>query len=305
MRDDEPFLRAITDSPDDDLPRLVYADYLDERGDHDRAEFIRVQCELARHDGDYPRRRALWVRQWDLLGEYREQWAEPVRPWVQSFQYRRGFLESVSLGAWAFVCHAEALGRQAPIRHVHLDDAWEEIDKVAAVPGLGRLRSLSLSGNLLRDDDVSQLLQSPYLARLEHLDLERNRLFARAVELLAESPGLAGLRSLKLGANSMGDAAARALALSPRLERLTELDLSWTNTGPLGVVALANENGLPALTALDLRGNQIGYRGVQALLFGPNPMRWTRLALSRQDLSAGQQAELERRFGSEVLYLER
>ena len=42
------FMRTIIERPDDDLPRLVFADYLDERGEHDRAEFIRVQCELAR-----------------------------------------------------------------------------------------------------------------------------------------------------------------------------------------------------------------------------------------------------------------
>ena len=48
MLDREPFLKAIFAAPDDDLPRLVFADYLDERVDHAWAELIRVQCELAR-----------------------------------------------------------------------------------------------------------------------------------------------------------------------------------------------------------------------------------------------------------------
>jgi uncharacterized protein (TIGR02996 family) len=38
------FLAAILDRPDDDLPRLVYADWLDEHGEPERAEFIRTQC---------------------------------------------------------------------------------------------------------------------------------------------------------------------------------------------------------------------------------------------------------------------
>lgn len=42
------FLAAITETPDDDTPRLVYADWLEEHGQSDRAEFIRVQCELAK-----------------------------------------------------------------------------------------------------------------------------------------------------------------------------------------------------------------------------------------------------------------
>lgn len=40
-------LRAILESPDDDTPRLVMADWLDERGDGGRAEFIRLQCRIA------------------------------------------------------------------------------------------------------------------------------------------------------------------------------------------------------------------------------------------------------------------
>jgi uncharacterized protein (TIGR02996 family) len=45
--DELALLRHIEAYPDDDLPRLVYADWLDEQGRHTRAEFIRVQCELA------------------------------------------------------------------------------------------------------------------------------------------------------------------------------------------------------------------------------------------------------------------
>lgn len=41
------FIDAIKRSPGDDTPRLVYADYLDEIGDSERAEFIRAQIEEA------------------------------------------------------------------------------------------------------------------------------------------------------------------------------------------------------------------------------------------------------------------
>lgn len=42
------FANAVRANPADDLPRLVAADWLDEHGAGDRAEYIRVQCELAR-----------------------------------------------------------------------------------------------------------------------------------------------------------------------------------------------------------------------------------------------------------------
>lgn len=48
MSDEPALLRAIREHPDDDTPRLIYADWLDEHGQPGRAEFIRVQCELSR-----------------------------------------------------------------------------------------------------------------------------------------------------------------------------------------------------------------------------------------------------------------
>lgn len=44
MTDDEAFIRAIVASPGDDLPRLVYADYLDERGDP-RGTYLRGELD--------------------------------------------------------------------------------------------------------------------------------------------------------------------------------------------------------------------------------------------------------------------
>lgn len=43
-------LAAILDNPADDLRRLVYADWLEEEGQTERAEFIRMQVKLARSD---------------------------------------------------------------------------------------------------------------------------------------------------------------------------------------------------------------------------------------------------------------
>jgi uncharacterized protein (TIGR02996 family) len=45
---EEGFIRDIIEHTDDDTPRLIYADWLDDHGEPERAEFIRVQCELAR-----------------------------------------------------------------------------------------------------------------------------------------------------------------------------------------------------------------------------------------------------------------
>lgn len=47
-------LKAIAAAPDDDLPRVVYADWLDEHGDAGRAAFIRAQIEMAKHEKNSP-----------------------------------------------------------------------------------------------------------------------------------------------------------------------------------------------------------------------------------------------------------
>lgn len=47
MIDHAEFLATILDRPDDDGPRLVFADWLEEQGEAERAELIRVQCEMA------------------------------------------------------------------------------------------------------------------------------------------------------------------------------------------------------------------------------------------------------------------
>jgi uncharacterized protein (TIGR02996 family) len=41
-------VRRVCRNPDDDAPRLLYAEWLDRQSESARAEFIRVQCELAR-----------------------------------------------------------------------------------------------------------------------------------------------------------------------------------------------------------------------------------------------------------------
>jgi uncharacterized protein (TIGR02996 family) len=45
MTDREALVRAVLAAPEDDAPRLVFADWCDENGDSEWAEFIRLQVE--------------------------------------------------------------------------------------------------------------------------------------------------------------------------------------------------------------------------------------------------------------------
>jgi uncharacterized protein (TIGR02996 family) len=68
------FLLAIIEDPDDVGLRLAFADWLDEQGQPDRADFLRVQCQRARlpeGDGQEPE---LAARERALLAHHTGQW---------------------------------------------------------------------------------------------------------------------------------------------------------------------------------------------------------------------------------------
>jgi uncharacterized protein (TIGR02996 family) len=94
MSDHASFLRAIIDHADEDGPRLVYADWLDERGDP-RGEFIRLQCELERLT-DAGRKAQIETQCHELFIRHRADWEIPG---VDRQIFRRGFPEELTLPA--------------------------------------------------------------------------------------------------------------------------------------------------------------------------------------------------------------
>jgi uncharacterized protein (TIGR02996 family) len=71
--DDPSFLEAIFQSPDDVAVRLVYADWLEERGDI-RGELLRLRVELAGMKEKDRRRKKLLQRERELLPHCDERW---------------------------------------------------------------------------------------------------------------------------------------------------------------------------------------------------------------------------------------
>jgi uncharacterized protein (TIGR02996 family) len=84
------FLDAIWESPDDDVPRLVYADWLEEQG-NPRGQFMRIQCALARGDLEEDRRRQLERQEQELLAVHGQEWLGPTCSPRLFWRFRRGF----------------------------------------------------------------------------------------------------------------------------------------------------------------------------------------------------------------------
>lgn len=137
--DTDPFLRAILAAPDDDLPRYLMADHLDEQGQPERAEFIRVQCELARLTGNpcvacaendcackcagcLLRRRAAELDRLD--GNRTRETIAPLKlihkrdgkeAYLFSVAFHRGFISELTCTAADWLAHADAILGACPI----------------------------------------------------------------------------------------------------------------------------------------------------------------------------------------------
>ena len=141
-------LRAILDDPDDDTPRLVYADWLDEHGDEARAEFIRLQVELAKLEADDERRPEIKEKVERLRQEHGSKWFREVPAWVRSAAvFRRGFVAEVSATAAELLRDGEALFRESPVEALHLLGGARQEDLAVLLrrPWLARVREFGLS----------------------------------------------------------------------------------------------------------------------------------------------------------------
>lgn len=145
--DDPRLLAAIAADPDDDGPRIVYADWLQDHGDP-RGELIAVQCALSRG-----RATDLVERERSLLERHEDEWLARagLRPGEGRFQ--RGFIERVDASA----------ARVA-----------EAVDQLVELPSLRLLRTTVDDGgseaDLLR---IADRLRGRMPAALEHVMIDR------------------------------------------------------------------------------------------------------------------------------------
>ncbi len=279
MTDHDAIVRAICDHPDDDTPRLIYADFLEENGELDRAGFVRAQVELARTPAWEPfavlcRHRQ---RSWSDHGDpFRESLPEFPTGWNLKWHERafhRGLGWRVMVGslhAWEEI--APWLFDHAPVGELHLqapatlDDWW----RFAAASWVRRLRAVHLrAGSPVVP--VRALCASPLTTGITELAFH-----------VATSPGLpilvsdllgtrlgVGLRSLsfRLGEHSGLEDLIRGITTDGvGFDRLTMEMMGLTPD----LIRLWCDRGGPAqLTELDLANNYaIGNVGARLLAAG-------------------------------------
>ena len=128
MSDHDALLAGVLAHPDADLPRLVYADFIEEAGDPLRAEFIRVQCTLAAGQyEDESEKAALELRERYLREKHGPAWLAPLKKKGEPLftprshgLFRRGFVECVWMPAAWFVQKAEKLFAKCPVNELRV-----------------------------------------------------------------------------------------------------------------------------------------------------------------------------------------
>ncbi len=273
MTHEEAFIRAIRETPEDDVPRLIYADWLEERGQSDRAEFIRIQCRLASSVEEGQEQSALLKRAEELLRRHWNEWVGPLRaivgPWRDRYgehwigqeyhpdalhRFQRGFVDTLALDAEDFLRHVEHLKLLVPLRELRLFRAAGRCGLLAREPLLNGLTVLSFMDYydaFLTAVDAAELAKSPYLHSLSALYLGRNSLGDDGVEALVRAPWLTHVAVLDLSDNGLSDRALQALAESPHVTNLRKLFLQKNYFSSAGIDVLRSSPNLRFLKDLD------------------------------------------------------
>lgn len=202
MNDELALLRAIVESPDDTLLRLVYADWCEEHGRDAHAALIRGQCFLDPllrivHDPEYdapgPDARYLSCRQLepDLYHQLLGPMAELMQDPPTNCLLRRGFIETINLigqgTVWEWITMASVVLNRHPVQCLQIFRSYDPtipdqgrtlpadlVQSLIAVPGVEFIPEFDFSGYILGVAGAEVLLASslaPTRLRLRHRDI--------------------------------------------------------------------------------------------------------------------------------------
>jgi uncharacterized protein (TIGR02996 family) len=251
MIEEGTFIAAICASPADDAPRLAFADWLEEQGQSDRAELIRIQCRLDPDRDRYedPAVNALRDRVRDLLrpaDRAESDWTLAVtgqRVLVEP-DWRRGFVDTLRLSAQTFLGYGEQLRERYPLlRSLVLFrlNGWGA--RLAQCPWLRGIRELDLAC-WYADDDARALAASPHLGAVERVvcwsggGLEQGRILARG-------PAWGALKNLHLVARENEHAEGWVAAVNEAAAR------------PVGSVHVVGNELFPIAADFDHEGHYV------------------------------------------------
>lgn len=241
------FFIALKENPDDDAPRLIFADWLQERGGaaaSARGEFLRLNVLRHRLSPDDPSYDLLKRREGELLTEHRWTWLGPLVDAARSWTFERGMIQIAAQGKDLITPEMRAWARTS-------EAAWVDALTITELDG----------------HDASKLASSPLLAHVNRLDFRLDR-SQPAISLLfhaSRSEGLGFLKYLKLEHCGLIPDQIELLVCFPLLRRLTLLDLRHNRLNDVAAHVLSDCLHLRNLFTLRLGGNRFTPEGIALL----------------------------------------
>lgn len=288
-------LHRCKEEPDDDTPRLILADWLEEHGDP-RGEFIRVQCALDKimplgYRPSNPKLARPQKRQKELLAAHQAEWLEPFCQAAEACGARlmqrvpanvtRFVRWGFTRGLFRLAIDAKSLVSE-PVKALAGTETWAWVEQLIVRKAFGSVvKQLAKSPlwagiSYLEFEDCNlgpagakALAQVRTFTHLKTLLLDGDNIGDQGAKALAKARWLGAIERLHLGSNGIRDQGAAALAAAP-FARLFVLNLLDNRIGAKGTKALAKSGHLTDLTMLDLSDNPIGDEGAKALASSPH-----------------------------------
>ncbi len=326
------FLKAIVAALDEDFPRLVYADWLEESNDPEqlaRAALIRVQCQRYRWPEGDPQFYHLLEEERRLLARYQTCWTAGLQALVQDIEFQRGFPSRGSMPISTFIQHGQNLCAQTTLRQLKLTGSLTELYQLRRASALGCLSSLDLSAcsvmpqmlprlfgsadlrgiaelRLVLGHEPSTSMQSvPAFGRLlpidgltslRHLDLSGSAVSPDLMRSLRHSGWITQLDSLTLAHAQLRNGALQLLPGSHSLNNLRHFNVASNWLSESELLFFLQSNSDQAWESLDVSWNlneeRIGDRTAMWIAHSPSSMNLRRLNLAGCRLSAVGMQEL-------------
>lgn len=321
MGHNEAFLESIRETPDDDAPRLIYADWLDEHGHVDEADFIRTQCTLHTTDSFDPQRIRLKTREDELFRKpairaYCKEWKQKIGTCLSrragfTVEMKRGFPADLWVHGSVIKNRLRSVMETAPVDGLFLqsDPEVESLFREECATKIHRLCVQFLSENdagalwtskyatglkelyfgydwLANDDYIYELIQSAFLHNLHTLHLPNQRVSAEGFSALFRSDRHCW-QDISVSENRhIYYNWAESINLHPHsASSLKRLDVSRCGLSDRSILAIG-EHGLPQLQECYLSDNFITTSGALALLSPVHFPQLRRLSLWRNNIPA-------------------
>ncbi len=303
---------SVLDDPDNDIPRLVLADWLQDHDNEDYARFIRLQCEIARlrdenacewEDEDHKKLDA-------LEDEERELWLDHGQEWQKMFADSLGeHLNSAAITlpvdrTYLPVEDNETVYYQSPpfsrpmagfergfpawvsIRESQFatpDNLLAEAIHVIPITGIGVRLRLDIPDTSAEYTNLLHCL-SCYKDRLRGLDIADNHLTNTFLQQAIAIP--THLKELHIGGNYASGEVVEALPKLPYASQLHTLGLRAADLSIEDLTSLTRATSLSQLKALDIGYNAFDSRAARLIASSPTMHQLQDLNLCYDDMDA-------------------